>query len=228
MGGITSAIGGFVGDVLGIDSGAANAPVNSYRPTSFTSDGLSADISKNNISLERSPLLNQTLNSLGSTFNRQFQELGSIRGQLAPGFGALTQAAVSNLENRRRSAIGNLRENLQRRRVLGSSFASDALARTEAEFAQKESEIRSQARLQEIEANVNLINQQAQAQAAQFSTFLSQFNLEAQLAAQMSSGVSSIMAANAQAQASNIASAQGAQAGAIGSLAGLGLGLMLI
>lgn len=48
------------------------------------------------------------------------------------------------LESSRRRAIGNLRDNLQRRRVLGSSFGQDALTRAEAEFGLQEAQIAEQ------------------------------------------------------------------------------------
>lgn len=240
MGGISLLGGGKgIGKLLGVNPGEANKPLSQYKPTSFSTSGLSADASGGNVDVTRSALLNDTIGGLGSAFNRQFQELGGMRdefsglqAQLAPGFGAITQAAITNLENRRRSAIGNLRENLQRRRVLGSSFASDALGRTEAEFAQQEAAIRAQAKMQEIGATeqlmarqVDLINQQAQARASEFNVQLQQLNLEAQLATQISTGVSAIMAQNAQMQSQIIAGGQQAVASGILGAVGMGLGM---
>lgn len=251
-------MGSIAGGLLGINPGAANGPTESYTPVGFTSSGLSATYTPGspnagfarvfgrgdstttpNINISRSALLNDTITGLGSAFNRQFQELGGMRdqfsglqAQLAPGFGAITQAAVTNLENRRRSAIGNLRENLQRRRVLGSSFASDAIGRTEAEFAQQEAAIRAQAKMQEVGATeqlmarqVDLINQQAQARASEFNVQLQQLNLEAQIATQISTGVSAITAQNAQVQSQIIASGQNAVASGLLGAAGIGLGM---
>lgn len=254
-------MGNIVGGILGINPNAGNAPTNNYKPTGFSTAGLTATYTPEDnlggglssvirrmrgeeptapgVNITRSALLNDTIGGLGSAFNRQFQELGGMRdefsglqAQLAPGFGAITQAAITNLENRRRSAIGNLRENLQRRRVLGSSFASDALGRTEAEFAQQEAEIRAQAKMKEVGATeqlmarqVDLINQQAQARSNEFNVQLQQLNLEAQIATQISTGVSAIMAQNAQAQSQIIAGGQQAVASGILGAAGLGLGL---
>lgn len=221
MGGITKGI----GKLLGVDPGKADNAIQNYRPTGFTSAGLSADVSGQNVNMTRSSLLNNTITGLGSAFNNQATQLGGMRDQLAPGFGAITQAAVSNLENRRRSAIGNLRENLQRRRVLGSSFAADALARTEAEFAQQEAAIRAQTKMQEIGSNIDLINQEAQARANAFNVQLQQLNLEAQIATQISTGVSAISAQNAQIRSQLVAEGQNAVAGGILGAVGIGAGL---
>lgn len=216
----------FAGDVTGVNAGRANQPISSYQPITFTSPGLSANYNGDSITLNRSSGINSNLTGLSGAFANQATELGALRSQLAPGFGAITQSALAGLENRRRAAIGNLRENLQRRRVLGSSFASDALSRAEAEFSQQESEIRAEAKLKEVALQNELINQQAQARAQQFQTFLDQFNFEAQLATQLSTGVSAIMAENARAQAEVNSNSQMANADFLSGMIGLGFGAL--
>lgn len=80
-----------------------------------------------------------------------------------PGFGRLTEARLQQIENARSRAVGNLRENLARRRVLGSSFGRDALARTESEFAQQSERAAAQGFLQELDATNRLIQQRLNA-----------------------------------------------------------------
>ena len=92
---------------------------------------------------------------LGERIPRLAGDVAGFRTGLAtPGFGVRSRA----VENRRTAAIGNLRENLARRRLLGSSFGEDALARAEREFAQEAGE----AALQEIQDNVALAQAEAQ------------------------------------------------------------------
>ncbi len=69
--------------------------------------------------------------------------LGSIEEQIAAaesrlgGLGALAEAAQRAIGEREAIAVGTAREALARRGVLGSSFASDAISRIQAGFAQE-------------------------------------------------------------------------------------------
>ena len=81
-------------------------------------------------------------------------DVSDLRGELAvPGFGVRSRA----VQRSREAAIGNLRENLARRRLAGSSFAEDALARVQAEFAAASGE----AAFAEIQDNLTLISEEA-------------------------------------------------------------------
>lgn len=95
----------------------------------------------------RSGLLRQDVDSLRGRLGGRFAEL---QGQVKPGFGGLTEARVKAIRDRADEAVGNLRESLSRRKVLGSSFASDALARTELAFAQEEEGARAQSFVEEM------------------------------------------------------------------------------
>lgn len=77
-------------------------------------------------------------------------QLGGLRDQVEPGFGKLTTARVKAVKDRRDEAIGNLRESLARRKVLGSSFADDAISRSELTFAQEEESARAQSFVEEL------------------------------------------------------------------------------
>lgn len=92
---------------------------------------------------------------------RTERELLEIQNRLRPGFGALTEARVRAIQDARGKAIGNLRENLGRRRVLGSSFAEAAQAQAEREFGQAEAEARATSTLQELDATSQLIQTRA-------------------------------------------------------------------
>lgn len=95
----------------------------------------------------RSGALRQDVESLRTRLGGTFADL---QGQVKPGFGGLTDARVKAVRDRRDEAVGNLRESLSRRKVLGSSFAADALTRTELAFAQEEEGARAQSFVEEL------------------------------------------------------------------------------
>jgi hypothetical protein len=108
--------------------------------------------------------LRTRLGSLGQRIGQGISglrgEVANLRGQLKPGFGNLTRSRVEELRNNRGRAVGNLREELSRRRVLGSSFALREIGSLESEFARQEDLIRSESMLQEIDATNQLISQE--------------------------------------------------------------------
>lgn len=186
----------------------------------FSSSGLSATPNKEIYSLTRSSDLNGTLNSISGAYGSSARKIGELLAKVSPGISEATNTAVATLRNRRSEAIGNLRENLARRRVMGSSFASDAISRLDREYAQAEAETKANNLLQEIDLSSKLIQQQTTANIGQFQTYLDQMNLEAEVGTQLASGVTATLSSNAQALAS--LSAQSAQG--YGALAGNVLG----
>lgn len=80
-----------------------------------------------------------------------------LRESVTPGISAFRRAALGQVESGRSSTVGNLREALSRRGVLGSSFGSDVIARTNAEFAQQRAQVEAQAFQQEFNATLGLI-----------------------------------------------------------------------
>jgi len=185
--------------------------------------GMSLNPAEKQWSLTRSPELQNTINSLGNVFGQQAIDFAALRPLVEPGFGRLTEAGVKAIRDARRSTLGDLRKNLSRRRVLGSSFAQDDINRTTAEFQKREDEFRATTFLQEMQASADLISKQYAAQAQEFLTYLNQFNLESGLATQMATGVTAVLGANSQlAQSLAQASQQSFLSGAFG-LGGIGL-----
>ena len=205
MGGIVSGITDAVG-LTGSDSitdkfFGDNIPneLKNPRLTSFTSPGLSAAFkSPQQLDLQRSQGTESLLGGIAGAYRNQASELGDLQPLVEPGFGRLTEAGIRAVRDARRSSIGDLKQNLARRRVAGSSFAGDDIARTNAEFAKKENEFASQAFTQELALSNELINQKATAQANSFLQTLAQSNVESQIATQMATGVTSVLSNNAQ------------------------------
>lgn len=219
-------MGKLVGGILGVNSKKATSPMTNWNPVSFSTPGLSADVTRDNVSLSPSDARTDLFTNLGNVFQTQVSDLGAIRDQTSGAFGALAQAGREAFATKSRQAIGNLRENLTRRRVMGSSFASDALARTEREFAQGEAQFLAETKARELQMQTDLINQQAQAAAQEFTTQLNQMNIDAQLAASLTESMNTTLASLAQAEAGIRADAQTSGASAAGDLIGLGAGLL--
>ena len=120
---------------------------------------------------------------------------------------------LGQIETERTRALGDLRENLARRRVLGSSFAQDALSRGEAEFTRQKdvalSEIGQQEALADYEATLKEIDTTRQLMSQEFDlargsvgSILENMNLEASVAAGLATGATAALSKNAQIQSS--------------------------
>jgi len=191
---------------------------------SITTPGSSLVPSGKQWTLTRSPELQNTLSGLSSAYMDASNEFGGLKGLVEPGFGRLTEAGVKAIRDARRSTLGDLRKNLSRRRVLGSSFAQDDINRTTAEFQKREDEFRSQAFIQEMQMKEQLIAKQYEAAANSFLQLLNQFNFEAGMATQLASGVTAVLGANAQTAAKLTAMFQQDTMSGIGDLFGTALG----
>ena len=200
IGGLASATAGaLLGKVLGpkMPSGGARA-----KPTGFTSPGAIITRQKGGtFGLERGADVASALTGFTNQNTAYAGEIDRALANLRPGMGKLTQSRLGAVENARVKAIGNLKENLSRRRVMGSSFAEDAFARAEAEFGQQAERVQAESFLQELELSMNLIQQKHDTLKSNFSVALEQANFESQMAANYANGVNVIMGQNAALQA---------------------------
>lgn len=108
-------------------------------------------------------------------------DIAGLRGQLVPGFGALSQARQQAIRNQQAVSVGNLRESLSRRGVLGSSFAADALSRVELDFAQQEGLAGAEAFIQEAALTGDLARLESDILNSQISQSLAKLTLSGQL-----------------------------------------------
>lgn len=202
------------------DPSQATGSIANYRPTDFTTGGLSGTSKDGTFSITRSNQLQETLGGLQSALSDRAQKFANLRKGITDIGTGLKATGAQAIRNQGRRAIGDLRENLARRRVAGSSFAQDAIARGEAEFARQEAEFGAQTDFQVLQAEAELLNQETQAGIESFQTALNQFNLEGQLAASVSSNLSSIAAQNAQMIGQINAEYAAARANIVGTAAG--------
>lgn len=181
--------------------GSATSPLTNFSPPGVNAGGLTSNFSNGSIGLTASPERSAAVGNLASTFGNQADSIAALRGTVMPGFSNARTAALQEIENARQSSIGNLRENLQRRRVLGSSFAQDAASRAEAEFAQQKAQTEAQSYLAELEATDRLMQEEFAARRGVFTTQLDELNLEANLAAGLAGKATDVLGKNAQVEA---------------------------
>lgn len=175
-----------------------SSSLQNFQPTAFNAGGLSSSMSGNTLNITPTADRLAAVSGLQNTFGNLATELGGQRASVAPGMSDLRQQQLAEIENARTASIGNLRENLQRRRVLGSSFGADALSRAEAEFGAQKSKVAANSFMQEFEMTNQLINQQFGALRGKFQTGLDEMNLEADIASKLSAGATKTMGENAQ------------------------------
>lgn len=167
-----------------------------FQPAGLNAGGLSTSLDGGNINVTPSAERLAAVGNIASAYGAQANELRALRNLVSPGVSALRDARLSALDSAREKAIGDLRTNLQSRRVLGSSFGQDTLARADAEFASRRSDAEAAAFLQEIDASSSLLDRETAAHRTAFQTGLDELNLEANLAAQLSGKATDAMASS--------------------------------
>ena len=202
-------LGYITGKITG-DPNEATGPLKDYKPYGFSSSGLSGQLQDGTFQLTRSPELQGQMTGLQSALSQRALEFANLRKGLRKDAGALIgnlkASGIQGIQDKRRRAIGDLRENLASRRVAGSSFAADAVSRAESEFAKEEAQFGAEADVKQFEMEqqtlskeMELLDQETQANVQGFQANLTQLNLESGLAAQISTAMSGIAAENAKA-----------------------------
>lgn len=176
---------------------------------------------------ERQTLIDQIQNSLresgqtvrnlipgfNNAFNTALLGIDDLAARVRPGVSELRKARLEQIENARQRSLSDLTQNLARRRVLGSSFANDAAARSNLAFAQEAEQVAAESFLQELDLTNQFLQQRLTTDVARIDTELQntlsaisferaadQFELENQnflagLAAQLASGATSAQTA---------------------------------
>ena len=149
----------FVGDIF---SGLSNPEFPLVRNISASTDalGLSSISSGANVSTALSKKGSAPQTAFGIRFPRILSDIDKLRGTLTPGFSQVRSSRLAAVDNARDKAIGNLRDNLARRKVRGSSFGFDALSGAEAEFGQARADEEAKVFFEELQANQQLIAQE--------------------------------------------------------------------
>lgn len=117
-----------------------------------------------------------TIPGINSVFGEGISGIQSAMDKVNPGYGALTDARVGAIRNAGTAADSDLKANLARRRVLGSSFGYDDISRQKAEFGVKEAEARAKSFLEELDATTKLIDKKFNYQTSQIDAVNSAVN----------------------------------------------------
>lgn len=210
---------GIVRGLLGKKS-KAEGILQTFRPSGFSSPGLSGSFSGNNFSVRRGAEVQGNVDRLVSASDQTISDLRGVRADVRPGFGRLTESRVRGIRTAGARVVGNLREELSKRRIAGSSFAAREIASTEAQFAQEEDRVRAESFLQELDATNQLIGQEFQTSIETFDRIAQQLNLETSIAAEMSGLASQLLQSNLTAQAEARASSEAGAAEFLGTIIG--------
>jgi hypothetical protein len=224
-----------VRSLLNLPSPSENT-LNRFRPTGFASAGLTGayDRSTNTFNLTRTPEREAALAGVTGAYAAKQQAFAGLREQVTPGFGKLTTAMkqstaerIAAIRDEGRRTVGNIRENLARRRLAGSSFQSSEVAAGEAEFARKQDVARAEgavgeanAYLSELEASSALMKEEFDSSIASAATILQDLGFDADIVSKMAALSSQLWNDNLKAQAEARAAQDAASEDFIGTIIG--------
>ena len=183
--------------------------------TGFNAGGLTGQRDGMSFNVTASPLREARVQGIGNALTRGIGDNRRLEARVRPGFGLLSQSIRESFGASRRRALGNARDQFARRRIQGSSFAQDTLARLEAEFAEREAASLAEANLAEIELTNDLMQRRTQMDVARAETFLSELNVQAELGANFASQVTQTLG-NLQTTKSNLLADIAASRGEVG------------
>lgn len=172
MAGVLKGVGKLVGGIFG--GGSVKQPSFDFFP----------NITTPAFRLKTAPGGAVNLTRLADTqrFPNILSNLADLRGEVRPGFGRFTEAAVDAIRRAKEDTLGNVRQQLQRRRVQGSSFANAQLAGIEAAFGRDEALVRGRALLQEIDQTFRIINQELKVKISNFQAEFVELGIAANVA----------------------------------------------
>lgn len=200
----------------------AEKQLEQFRPVNLRSSGLSTDFNRttNTLSLDRSGAVDASLSNLVQGLRNRSTEFRNLREDVRPGFGRLTQSRVDAIRTAGSRTVGNLRQELGRRRILGSSFAEREIAGTEATFAQEEERARAEAGVQEIALTGELIQREFAGAIQAAQSIINQFNFESSVGASLATNTTNALNANLTAQAQAASAAEGGAGDFLGTVVG--------
>jgi len=197
-----------------------------FTPQGFTSSGLSGSFDKgsNSFDLTRSDELGGSLQEIVAGFRRRGEGLAALRGRATDSVTGLTRSRINRLRSARDASVGNVRAELQKRRVAGSKFGLGQVASTELAFAEVEDEIAAEGEMAEVMLEREFIVEETQAGIDAGAVMLEQLNLESSLAAGVATAATASVQANLEASAGVAESRRERNTGIVGGVLGFLLG----
>jgi len=194
-----------------LGSGDPISALQDYKPLLAAGGGLTSSLRNNTISAGATPARRSAVAGLGDIYSSYAGELSALLPQVAIGTSDLRKAALNAVENARARSRSDLRGDMERRRLGGSSFAADTLSRSDAEFSQIAAEVESSAFLKEFEMATKVMEQRTAAELQALQVFLDESNLEADFALKLVQSAQGILGQNQQTLATLLAQDQAGQ-----------------
>jgi len=177
----------------------------SQTGSNFTGGGLTGSRVGNTFSVTGSAPRDQLINQIGGTLNKESRAFANLRDQFGVGTSNIRKDLLNRIDNNQTKFIGDLRDSLHRRRIAGSSFAADTLARANREFNDQRSQVADQVGLLELQAQGQLINQQFTTAVQSFNNALQEMNLQGNTAVSLATSGQTVLANMAKVQANLLA-----------------------
>lgn len=203
-----------------------------FKPSDFLTAGLSGTFTPRlnrkgkaikgafDFALSRSSGLEDTLGQLTDRYAGRADAFGNLRGRVSGAVGDVTRSRIDAIRRAGTRSVGNLREELSKRRVLGSSFAQREVGAREAEFAALESQEAAEGKLTELGLEAEFINQEFESAIQGVSQLLQQLNFESGLAANIGTAASGQLLASTTAAAEAAAARRAGIADFVGNILG--------
>ena len=214
-----------LGDLFG--GGGGTPQVSATRP-GFNAGGFIGRVDPSgNATVTPTAQRTGLVNDLSGSYQTFGNELGNLRATVAPGYNSLLDARLNQINDAAHRSIGNLRQSLAARRVLGSSFGQDTISRQNAEFSRLRDQAIADNFIRSLEANRQLLGQQYGAYADQFNTGLNELNLEAKIGSALATQGAQILNDTAKINADFTAKSQAGAGQFLGTILGQGTKLAL-
>jgi len=211
--GLASAGTGFLLDkLIGKSDSEILAPIRDAQGVTqagFSGGGLTGARVGDRFQVSGSPQRDNLIAGITATLNDQARNFASLREDFGQGTSALRQSLLERVDNNQRRTISDLKDSLARRKVAGSSFASDAIARAQNEFNQERTRIGEQVGLIELQAQSQLISQQFQSTMNAYNAGLQELNMQGDAAIKLATQGQAALTGLAQVQSELLAQSGG-------------------
>jgi hypothetical protein len=210
----------------GLFGGGSDTPQVTPTLPSINAGGLIGKVnSGGRAKVTAQPVRSNLVSGLERSYQNLGNEYGNLRSTVAPGYNDLLNARIVQINDAARKSLGNLRQNLAARRILGSSFGQDTLARADLAASRLRDQAIADNFLKSLHENQQLLGQQYNAYANQFNTGLNELNLEKDVAQNLATNGANILNQTARFNAGMTAKAQAGAGSFLGTLLGQGVKL---
>jgi len=205
---------------------SAEKVLQQFNPVGFSSPAMAGKFNKdtNSFDLTRTAEGNTAIEDLISGFQKRGETFKGLADRVRPGFGELTRTTVDAIRRAGTRSVGNLREELSKRRVVGSSFAQREIAGVEAEFGELEKKARAESKIAELDMTAEFLGESTQAAIDSAAQVMTQLNFESNLSAGLSEAAGAQINANITAQAEARAAQEEGAGGFLGTILGAVVG----